>query len=109
MSSLLFKTESIANLGGAAAVNGVAHDLSVSRSSLDRFRAFAVSDQAGTLSVQQSVDGTTWHELGTQAVSANTPVQIEVKIVLPLVRVRYVNGATPQTSFLLASALVPAA
>lgn len=72
----------------------------------DKFRAFANADQGGTLYIEQSRNGSTWHALNSVSVSANTPTTLEASIYMQYVRVRYVNGATPQTSFELNSCAV---
>lgn len=72
------------------------------------FRAIATSDQAGTLNIQQSIDGTTWMTTQTVAVTAASVKTLEDKLICEFVRVQYVNGGTNQGSFTVASALVAA-
>lgn len=62
-------------------------------------RAFA--DQAGTLYVEHSDDGTTWDVSDTIAVAASTVVVFEKLCYLYYLRLRYVNGATAQGTFRL--------
>lgn len=62
-------------------------------------RAFA--DQAGTLYIEHSDDGTAWDVSNTIAVSASTPVFFDLPMYLYYARVRFVNGATAQTTFRL--------
>ena len=69
-----------------------------------RFLVFA--DQAGTLYLDQSRDGSTWRTTNAQAVSANTSYTLEYNISAQYIRVRYVNGATAQGSFELQTCLV---
>lgn len=72
------------------------------------FIADAWADQAGTLYVERSVDGTTWRPAnGTSgtAVAAGASVQVKVPTTTGNYRVRYVNGGTAQTAFLLTNAL----
>lgn len=57
------------------------------------------ADQAGTLHIEQSMDNTNWDIDTTYAVVASTGKGFKEEIFAPYVRVRYVNGATPQTSF----------
>jgi len=59
------------------------------------------ADQAGTLYVEQSSDGTNWDASASVSVSASTPTSFSVEVVAPTARVRYVNGATAQTVFRL--------
>jgi hypothetical protein len=54
------------------------------------------SDQAGTVVIEQSFDGTNWDYANTIAVTAGTGVKIEEDIIAPYARVRYTNGATNQ-------------
>jgi hypothetical protein len=76
--------------------------------------AHAVSDQAGTLMIQESPDGSTWVTVRNVATSSltnpdSTTVQvayIEHKIALRYVRVAYRNGATAQATFRLSSRVV---
>lgn len=72
----------------------------------NRFIANAFADQAGTLVVQTSVDGTTWRQRASVAVSANAMSTVDIPITTPYARVAYTNGATAQTVFELTSALL---
>jgi len=63
------------------------------------------TDQAGTLQVQQSPDGTNWDVVSSFSVSANAGTGFSVELVCPYVRLYYVNGATAQTVFRLYSFL----
>lgn len=59
------------------------------------------ASHAGTLNVEQSSDGTNWDKNDSTSVSATTGTSFSVAIVAPYWRLRYVNGATPQTTFRL--------
>jgi hypothetical protein len=59
------------------------------------------SDVAGSLLVEQGIDGTNWDYDTTIAVSANTGVAFKHDVYAPYVRLTYTNGATPQTAFRL--------
>lgn len=85
--------------GGTYATAGYAH-----------FRAFASSDVAGTVAIQQSRDGLTWYTTTSQAVAADSTsgTVIESIVTLPFARARYVNGAANQAAFELDSALLAA-
>lgn len=62
------------------------------------------ADQAGNLFVDQSADGVNWDLTSTAyAVSASAGKTFKEEIYGPFVRVRYVNGATPQGVFRLAA------
>lgn len=61
------------------------------------------SDQTGTLNVDQSGDGVNLDTTTSVAYTggATTNNSYNVALTLPWVRLRYVNGATPQTTFRL--------
>jgi hypothetical protein len=59
------------------------------------------ADQAGTLYVEQSADGTNFDSSSSFSVSAGAPFGFTVEVVAPNARIRYVNGATAQTVFRL--------
>jgi hypothetical protein len=67
----------------------------------ERITGYASSDQAGTISINQSDNGTDWYETHTVAVAAGstkgTPYSVD--LVARFVKVDYVNGATAQTLF----------
>ena len=75
------------------------------------FRVVSASDQTGTLKVQVSADGTTWRTLraqATQSVDGTNVAEIVAPVYTRYYRAVYVNGVTPQTSFLLNSVMVAA-
>jgi len=59
------------------------------------------ADQAGTLYVEQSPDGTNWDVVDSFSVTAGAGFGFSVEKVCPYARVRCVNGATAQTTFRL--------
>ncbi|MEM4430207.1 MAG: hypothetical protein QXM08_03525 [Thermofilaceae archaeon] len=59
------------------------------------------ADQAGTLYIEQSPDGTNWDVSESISVSAGAGVAVVREIAARYCRVRYVNGATAQTVFRL--------
>ena len=73
------------------------------------FNATAFADQAGTLFIDQSLDtGATYQAIASQAVAAGGAGLLSVRLcgavgTATLYRVRYVNGATLQTTFRLSS------
>jgi hypothetical protein len=99
-------TDTTTALGANASFIGTARDTQLDSGSpycyLGFIRAAALADQPGTLYIDESPDNSTWI-LGVRsvAVSANTVAIIEHKPIYRYVRVRYVNGATAQTSFRL--------
>ena len=84
-------------LGAAGTFTGRAEDVSVYAA----VNVFAFTDQAGTLFVEFSVDGQNWDKSNSYVVSASTANSQSLAPPAQFVRVRYVNGATPQTSFRL--------
>lgn len=93
-------------LGGAATFNGAMIDIASSAQGASRLRAFAYSDVAGTLNIQQSRDGTTWRTTLTQAVGAASGTVVESVVSRRYVRAQYVNGAGAQATFELDTCLV---
>lgn len=61
----------------------------------------AFSNQAGTLYIDQSMDGSNWDFTENVSVSANVGTKLKSAIIARYARVRYVNGATAQTIFRL--------
>lgn len=69
-----------------------------------RITGTAFADQAGTLNVDQSSDeGQSWDFTSTFAVGAAAGVGYSVEMLTGTWRIRYVNGATPQTVFRLSA------
>lgn len=59
------------------------------------------ADQAGTLFIEQSMDGVNWDISTSYSVVANDGKGFKEDVFGPYVRVRFLNGATPQTAFRL--------
>lgn len=97
-------TDSSANLAISAAFTGTSRDAG-STVGYGVFAANAYADQAGTLYIDKSTDGTTWRPARQVAVAADTPVELKMLITTRYNRVRYVNGAVAQTAFLLTSTM----
>ena len=57
------------------------------------------TDQSGTLYIEQSPDGTNWDLSTSVSITGGTAQSINASLYLPWVRLRYVNGGTPQTYF----------
>lgn len=66
-----------------------------------RITGTCFADQAGTLYVDQSSDGTNWDVIDSWAVSANAGIGFTVELVGRYVRIRYVNGTNAQSVFRL--------
>lgn len=77
-------------------------------SNFDFFRVLVASDQAGTLNIQQSPDGTTWVTTLSQSIPANAAEGTVVESIPSalFIRAQVVNGATAQTTFILAQMTV---
>ena len=102
----LWWTDSTANLAAGAVFTGTARDAGTATAlNNSRFVGRTFSDQAGTLFIEQSRDGTVWRGPAGIAVAANEVREFNVTIITRFVRVRYLNGATAQTAFELLSAL----
>ena len=59
------------------------------------------ADQAGTIYIEQSPNGTNWDVVDSFSVTGGAGLGFTVEKVCPYARVRYVNGATAQTTFRL--------
>ena len=102
--------DTAAALGANAVFNGTARDFSVTQRT-NRFRVASTADQAGTLFVEQSNDGTTWvmtHSAATASVTdadavARRIARIDAEVANRFARVRYRNGATLQAASRLIS------
>lgn len=84
-------------LGGAATYTGP----TMLTDRYDTIAGTVFSDQAGTIHIQQSPDGTNWDLDTFYAITASTGKGFSETIVAPYYRITYVNGATPQTAFRL--------
>ena len=107
-------TEATAPLGASASFDGTPHDTSAW--AYVRFRVLAASDKAGTVYIEQSADYDPAHPLlahwfrtsETPVVADFNKVAIvaESLITTKYVRASYVNGATSQGEFFMATALL---
>lgn len=57
------------------------------------------ADQTGTAFIDQSMNGSTWRATAATNIVASTLLVVEATLVMPYVRFRVLNGATPQTVF----------
>lgn len=60
-----------------------------------------ISDQAGTIYIEQSADGTNWDISTSYDVGADDGKGFKEDALLPYARIRYVNGGTDQGTFRL--------
>lgn len=67
----------------------------------DRITGAVFADQIGTIFLEQSGDEINWDVSTSYAVPASDGKGFSEEILLPFVRIRYVNGGTPQTIFRL--------
>jgi hypothetical protein len=63
------------------------------------------ADQPGNIFIEQSMNNVNWDLSTTYAVSANDGKGFKEEVFAPFVRVRYVNGATPQGAFRMTARL----
>lgn len=85
-----FRTALAAN----ATQTGATRDLGATVERYARFGASVVTDQSGSLQIQTSTDGTNWITVATQAVAANTPVDVSMPIRARYHRAVFTNGGT---------------
>ena len=70
----------------------------------DKVSGLCFSDQAGTLNIDQSIDGTNWDYTTSSAVTASTGLAFEIDLYAEWVRIRFTNsGGSTQTAFRLAT------
>lgn len=65
----------------------------------DNISGAVFADQAGTIYIEQSGDGTNWDISSSYPVTANNGSGFTENLLLPYVRLRYVNGGTAQGTF----------
>lgn len=65
----------------------------------DNISGAVFSDQPGTIFIEQSGDGTNWDISSNYPVTANNGSGFSESLLLPYVRLRYVNGANAQGTF----------
>ncbi|WP_421855096.1 hypothetical protein [Novosphingobium sp.] len=100
-------TDSTAALAAAGTFTGTGRANSAGQYAF--FNATAFADQAGTLFIDQSLDtGATYQAVASQVVAAGGAANLSVRMcgtvgTATLYRVRYVNGATLQSTFRLSS------
>lgn len=97
-------TDSSTVLAANATFTGTSRD-SGSTVGYGVFIASSYSDQAGTLFIEKSTDATTWRPAAQVATLAATPAELRIGITTRYNRVRFLNGATLQTAFLLTSSM----
>jgi hypothetical protein len=101
----VFWNDSTTALAAAGSVTGTARDVAVAVGVAHRYSSFnasAFADQAGTLRIDCSNDGTTWRRAAADtAVAANAVVYLSVPVMTRYYRAVYTNGATLQGAFML--------
>ena len=107
ISSLQNFAETATPLAAAGTITGVTRAVGT-ESRFSFFVADAFADQAGTLFLERSTNGTTWipaNGTAGQALAAGQSLQVKLPLTTANYRARYVNGATAQATFLLTTAL----
>jgi len=89
----------------ALGVSGTYTSASIDGIQYRRLTGKVFADQAGTLEIHHSDDGTTWDTITSISVSASTPASFDEPIYTRYIRVNYVNGTTAQTAFRLSGYL----
>ncbi len=91
----------VAPLGIAATYTGAAFSCVEN----GRIVGSCFADQAGTLYIDQRLDGVNWDTRSTIAYVANDPMGFSVEVVAPEARVVFLNGAVGQGTFRLYTSL----
>jgi hypothetical protein len=86
--------ESLANINAAATFTGASH----SGVGFSRFRAQAFLDQPGTITVQQSRDGSTWRSTLTQGVPTSSSTIVESIVSMAFIRAQLTNNGGSATT-----------
>ena len=105
----VFYNDTTTVLAGAATFTGTARDVGVaagSATSRNTFKAFAKTDQIGTLSIECSNDNITWSTISSAALVVDTPLHLSVPVMTRYHRVKLVNGTTLQTNLIVNSGYV---
>jgi len=97
MQDMVLMDSTVTALGASASYTGSARETK----GYARISGSVFADQAGTLYVEQSPNGSNWDVSESVAVSAGVGAKFTYEIVCPYARIRYVNGATGQTTFRL--------
>lgn len=107
MSAMKMFTETVTPLAGAATYTGTRRAAGSATGGSGYFNVDAFADQAGTLFVERSVDkGVTWtpcNSTAGTAVALATSVSVRVPVTAEDYRVRYTNGAAPNTVICITS------
>lgn len=95
--------ETATNLAANATYTGATIDTSAER----RIVGIVSANQAGTLYVESSTNGSTWYSIFKQDIAANTSIGFDVPCYTEYTRIKYTNGNTAQTAFRLAAYTLP--
>lgn len=87
-------------LGAGASFTGAAEDVTTYHE-VDINLGGAPANAPGTLYFEFSPDGTNWDVSVPLTLDGPSIVPLTLRVILPFFRVRYINGATPQTEFRL--------
>jgi hypothetical protein len=83
----------------ALGVSGSYTSSAIDGLTLRRVTGTVYADQAGTLNIQESKDGTTYRITATQAITASTPYAFDAIFHSRYLRLNYVNDTTAQGAF----------
>jgi hypothetical protein len=81
------------------AANGTYTSRTLLSDRADKISGSVFADQAGTIYIEQSADGTNWDISTNYSVTASTGKGFSEDLLLPYIRIRYVNGGTNQGAF----------
>jgi hypothetical protein len=90
-------TETTTNLPSGQVFTGPTRDLTSVQQGM--FTGFCYADVSGTLYVEESIDGSAFHQMQQIPVPAGGTVKFENRMHSRYARVRYINGVTAQTTF----------
>lgn len=88
-------------LGISATYTSATLDMLAGNNACTRLVVNYAADQDGTLTLEVSLDGSTWHAIA--ALTAGKTGEMDKRIALRYVRVKLANGAVAQTKFIIAA------
>lgn len=95
----LIATQAVPSGGYPLAIGGTVTHATRCVAGLAAISGVVFTDAAGTLFIEQSINGTNWDIVTTIDVLASIATPVDVPVYASLARARYVNGAVAQTVF----------